>query len=91
MQHYLIIIERAGENYSAFSPDIPGCITTGITVDETLKNMKEAVELYLEESDSLPVSNGLEFYFKQGLLNSRNIGKEYLIANIEIPALHFAS
>jgi len=44
MQRYLVIIEKADGNYSAFSPDLPGCVTTGKTVEETKRNMEEAIE-----------------------------------------------
>ncbi len=57
MSRYLIVIENAGSNYSAYSPDLPGCATTGPTVEQTKRNMEEAVELHLEvlREDGLPV------------------------------------
>jgi predicted RNase H-like HicB family nuclease len=57
MYKYLVIFEKAGKNYSAYSPDIPGCIATGTTRKETEKNIKEAINLHLEglASDGLPV------------------------------------
>ncbi|MGB3207567.1 MAG: type II toxin-antitoxin system HicB family antitoxin [Crinalium sp.] len=45
---YEIIIEKAENNYSAFSPDVPGCIAVGDTVEETLQEMEEAIEFHLE-------------------------------------------
>ena len=45
---YLIIIEKANKNYSAYLPDVPGCIATGKTIEETKKNMKEALDMHLE-------------------------------------------
>lgn len=45
---YLVVIEKAENNYSAYAPDVPGCATTGKTIEETLRNMEEALELYLE-------------------------------------------
>jgi predicted RNase H-like HicB family nuclease len=47
MFRFLIIIEKAGDNYSAYSPDLPGCIATGNTREETEKNMYEAIEMHL--------------------------------------------
>ena len=44
---YTIIIEKAGNNYCAHAPDLPGCIATGATVQETKRVMQEAVELHL--------------------------------------------
>ena len=57
MQRFLIIIEDAGTNFSAYSPDLPGCVTTGKTREETRRNMYEAIELHLEgmTEDGLPV------------------------------------
>ncbi len=57
MQRFLIIIEDAGTNFSAYSPDLPGCVTTGKTREETRKNMYEAIGLHLEgmAEDGLPI------------------------------------
>jgi len=41
---YPVIIERAGKNYSAYSPDLPGCVATGATVKETLSRMRTAIK-----------------------------------------------
>lgn len=48
MREYLVIFEKAGNNYSAYVPDLPGCITTGKTPEETEHNIKEAIDLYLD-------------------------------------------
>ncbi len=48
MYKYLVIFEKAGDNYSAYSPDIPGCIATGRTRNETEKNIKEAISFHIE-------------------------------------------
>jgi predicted RNase H-like HicB family nuclease len=45
---YLVIIEPTDTGFSAYSPDLPGCVTTGKTVEEIERNMQEAVELHLE-------------------------------------------
>jgi predicted RNase H-like HicB family nuclease len=54
---YLIVIENAGRNYSAYSPDLPGCAATGSTVEETRKNMEGAVEFHVGglREDGFPV------------------------------------
>lgn len=49
MGEYLIVIEPMGTGFSAYSPDLPGCITVGETVELTREHMREAIELYLEE------------------------------------------
>jgi len=45
---YLVIIERAESNYGAFSPDLPGCVATGETLEEVEQNMRDAIEFHLE-------------------------------------------
>ncbi len=45
---YLVLVEDAGNNFSAYSPDLPGCIATGATVQETLRNMRAGIAFHLE-------------------------------------------
>jgi len=45
---YPVIIERSDRNYSAYSPDLPGCVATGATVKETLSRMRTAIKFHLE-------------------------------------------
>jgi predicted RNase H-like HicB family nuclease len=54
---YAIVIERAEGNYSAYVPDLPGCIATGATVPEVEAEIREAIELHLEgmREDGLPI------------------------------------
>lgn len=54
---YAIVIENAGSNYSAYVPDLPGCIATGETVAETEKLIREAIEFHLEglRADGTPI------------------------------------
>ena len=57
VNEYLIVIEDAGGNYSAYSPDLPGCVATGKTIEETRANMREAILMHIEGmlEDDLPV------------------------------------
>ncbi len=61
MSKYLIVIEKANGNFSAYSPDLPGCIATGKTREETLQNMREAIELHIHGmmEDKLPIPKPL--------------------------------
>ncbi len=63
MYKYLVIFERAGNNYSAYSPDIRGCIATGNTRDEVEKNIKEAIGFHIEglAKDGLPLPEPASF------------------------------
>jgi predicted RNase H-like HicB family nuclease len=45
---YLIIIEKSATGFSAYSPDLPGCVSTGNTVEDAERNMHEAVEFHIE-------------------------------------------
>lgn len=47
MNKYLIVIENAGSNFSAFCPDLPGCVATGKTAAEANKRLREAIEMHL--------------------------------------------
>lgn len=48
MRKYLIVVEETATGYSAFSPDVPGCISTGASRDEVERNMSEAIRLHLD-------------------------------------------
>lgn len=48
MKKYLVIFEKTKTGFSAYSPDIPGCISTGRTKVEVEKNMYEAIQFHLE-------------------------------------------
>jgi predicted RNase H-like HicB family nuclease len=48
MYKYVVIVEKAEGNYSAYCPDLLGCVATGRTVEETVKRMKEAIKFHLE-------------------------------------------
>ena len=57
MTEYLIVIEKAGKNYSAYAPDVTGCGATGKTVKEAKENLREAIAFHLEglAEDGLPI------------------------------------
>lgn len=57
MHRFLIVVENAGDNFSAFSPDLLGCVATGVTREEAQKNMYEAIQLHIEglQEDGLPI------------------------------------
>jgi len=50
-------VEKAGGNYSAYVPDLPGCVATGPTAQETQRNIREAIAMHIEglREDGLPV------------------------------------
>ncbi|MDZ4323955.1 MAG: type II toxin-antitoxin system HicB family antitoxin [Pseudomonas sp.] len=54
---YAIVIEQAGANYSAYVPDLPGCVATGATLEEVEEQIREAIAFHLDglREDGLPV------------------------------------
>ena len=63
---YAIVIEKADENYSAYVPDLPGCVSTGRTVEEVKQNMAEAIQFHIqgliEDGDPIPPPTTLSDY-----------------------------
>ncbi len=62
-KRYLVIFEKVHDNYSAYSPDIPGCIATGKTRGEVEKNFREAISFHFAglAEDGLPVPEPTSF------------------------------
>jgi predicted RNase H-like HicB family nuclease len=54
---YAVVIEKAEANFSAYVPDLPGCVATGATVEEVEREIREAIAFHLEgmREDGLPV------------------------------------
>jgi len=63
MHRFLIVIEKADGNYSAYSPDLPGCVATGVTREDVEKNMHEAIEVHIQGliEDKQPVPESQSF------------------------------
>jgi predicted RNase H-like HicB family nuclease len=57
MKRYAIVIEKAESNYGGYVPDLPGCVATGETVEETERLLREAIEIHLEgmREDGSPI------------------------------------
>ncbi|MDZ4801070.1 MAG: type II toxin-antitoxin system HicB family antitoxin [Bryobacteraceae bacterium] len=58
MQYAFVIEHAEGTNYSAYVPDLPGCVSTGGTLEEVQRNMREAIQFHLrgmrEDGDPIP-------------------------------------
>jgi len=54
---YAVVIETSGSNFSAYVPDLPGCVATGATLEETESAIREAIEFHLEglREDGTPI------------------------------------
>ena len=54
---YAIVIEKAESNFSAYVPDLPGCVATGATIEEVESQIREAIEFHIEglREDGAPI------------------------------------
>ncbi|MBF0260124.1 MAG: type II toxin-antitoxin system HicB family antitoxin [Desulfamplus sp.] len=77
MEHYLIIVEKGVNNYSAYSPDLQGCVATGKTVEETINKMRDAICFHIEglqeQGDILPFPQPFEKHVNQIDVDSGDI------------------
>ena len=68
MKKYLIVIEETSTGFSAYSPDLPGCVSTGRTRQEVEQNMREAIAFHLdglrEEGQAVPEPHTYSAYVK---------------------------
>jgi predicted RNase H-like HicB family nuclease len=69
-QRYLVLIEGGPpSNYSAWSPDLPGCVATGATLEEVEREMRAAIALHLnglaEDGEPLPEPSGPGVYIER--------------------------
>ena len=66
MNKYLVIVEETETGYSAFSPDLPGCVATGKTRDEVEQTMRDAIQFHIdgmrEDGDPIPVPHSYSTY-----------------------------
>jgi predicted RNase H-like HicB family nuclease len=63
MYRFLVVIEKTESNYSAYSPDLPGCVATGKTREDVETNMYEAIRLHLDglREDNLEIPRNASF------------------------------
>lgn len=75
MHRFLIVIEKAEGNYSAYSPDLPGCAATGATREDAERNMYEAIEMHVQGliEDNLPIPESTSFA-EYVAVNERHLG-----------------
>lgn len=69
MRQYLVIIEKGKNNFSAYSPDVLGCVATGKTVETTVQQMTEALYFHLEDmfiqGEEIPDAQGLATHINE--------------------------
>lgn len=68
MHRFLVIIEKENHSYGAYSPDLPGCVAVGDTMEEVEKNMREAIAMHIqgmiEDQEPIPVSQTTAEYME---------------------------
>ena len=68
---YLVVIEKTQTGFSAYSPDLPGCVTTGTTQHETAKNMEAAIAFHIEglqlEGEPIPEPSSTSAYVEAAI------------------------
>lgn len=67
--NYFVVIERGPRNRSAYSPDVPGCVSTGATVEQTLVRMRRALRDHVaglaEDGEPIPPARGLVWHLRR--------------------------
>ncbi len=65
---YAVVIEKAESNFSAFVPDLPGCVATGSTIEEVEEQIREAIEFHIEDmkrdGEEIPQPNSYVEYIE---------------------------
>lgn len=66
MYRFLVIIEKGDQNYGAYSPDLPGCVAVGDTLEEVERNMRAAIRMHLqgmiEDQEAIPTPHSSAQY-----------------------------
>ncbi len=81
---YLIVLEKSDTGFSAYSPDVAGCIATGETLEDTTKLMRSALVLHLADDANLPKPRGIDAYV-DALRDSE--GEEFYLTHISVASV----
>ena len=86
-REYLVVYEKGESNWSAFSPDIPGCGSLGDTLDDIRTNMRDAMELYLSETaragEPIPDASATSVDFSE--FDPDHQTKQYVVEWLAVP------
>ncbi len=92
-REYLVVYEKGETNWSAFSPDIPGCGSLGDSLDATRTNMREAMELYLSETakagEPVPDARATSVDFRE--FDPDHQTKQYVVEGLAVQLPHPAT
>jgi predicted RNase H-like HicB family nuclease len=84
MDQYLIVLEKSDTGFSAYSPDVAGCIATGETFEATIALMRSALALHLADTETLPKPRGIDAYL-DALRDSE--GEEFYLTHVSVASL----
>ena len=62
MDQYLIVLEKSDTGFSAYCPDVAGCMATGETLEATTALMRSAFALHFADTETLPKPRGIDAY-----------------------------
>jgi predicted RNase H-like HicB family nuclease len=92
MDTYLIVIGKTATGYSAHCPDVPGCAAVGKTVEESLANMKSALEVHFEgmaeDGEPIPKPGGASSY--RAVMKDLDVDR-YLLGHVQIDTVSLAA
>ena len=87
-QRFLVVYEHGMRNYSGFAPDLPGCISTGKTLPEMRKMMREALEAHLQwmanDGDALPEAKTMRVEFSKEDISTSDPEHYFVIEWLEV-------
>ena len=95
-QRFLVIYEHGKRNFAGFAPDVPGCFSTGKTLTEMRRMMREALESHLQwmanDGDPMPVSKTRSVEFTEEDLSVTDPEHYFIVESleVEIPAIREA-
>ncbi len=88
MEKYLIVVEKSQTGYSAYSPDVLGCIATGKTIEKTIASMKSALNMHLkamlEDGEEIPKPRGIQSYLDA---EKDSVNEQYFLAHIPVDSV----
>jgi len=84
MQKYLVLVEKSESQYSSFSPDVPGCVASGKSVEQTIANMKEALKSHIEELAEMPEAKGLQHHRNNGIFKEGGVDANCFVVHVEV-------
>lgn len=88
MDKYLIVLEKSNTGFSAYSPDVLGCIATGQNLEETRANMQSAIAFHfremIEDDEQVPQPRGIESYL---MALDSSVGEDFFLTYVDLQSV----